>query len=242
MIIGLLTGRAGSADQVLPFKNIYPVLGRPVMMYPYLAAKKSKLIDDIYLSTDGEEIKQVGRENNIKIIDRPPEFAASDSQHNTCINHALDVLREQGVDVSIVVILMCNVPIQPEGIIDRCIEELLDDESLDTVCTVREWGDHHPSRAKTLDINGFLVPILDEEKTNVTTTRQLLGDCYYLDHQVWAFRVRDKHLPDKGQTPWYWMGDKIKGIENTDLVVDIHNKADVKYGEMWLKANGWEEP
>ena len=239
MIIGLLTGRGGSPEQSLPYKNTYPVLGRPAMLYPYLAAKKSKLIDDIYLSTDGEDLKETARAEGIKIIDRPSQYARADSQHDECINHALDYLFELGIDVEIIVILMCNVAIQPEGSIDRCIQALLDDTSIDTAVTVREWGDHHPSRAKRMDEEDLLSPIVTVGDERITTTRQLLGNCYYLDHQVWAFRVKGKHLPSDGQGPWYWMGHKIKGIANDDLVLDIHNIADVAYSEMWLRANGF---
>ena len=241
MIIGLLTGRAGSPEQSLPFKNTYPVLGRPAMLYPYMAAKKSRLIDDIYLSTDGEELKRVGRSEGIKIIDRPEEYAKPDSQHDACINHALGHLSDLGIKVEIIVVLMCNVIIQPEGSIDRCIQALLNDPSIDTAVTVREWGDHHPSRAKRMDENGFLSPVLDGNEVNVTTTRQLLGNCYYLDHQVWAFRVRGKDLPFDGQVPWYWMGRKIEGIPNEDLVIDIHNPTDVAYSEMWLTTHGFNQ-
>lgn len=242
MVIGLLTGRAGSAEQAVPFKNVHPVLGRPLMLYPYLAATRSRLINDIYLSTDGEELKKIARSEGIKIIDRPKEMARFDSQHDACINHALEVLGERGVRVEIIVILMCNVPIQPDGSIDRCIQALMDDPSLDTAVTVREWADHHPSRAKTMGENGLLTQILPEADTNVTTTRQLLGNCYYLDHQVWAFRVRGGRLSRDGQGPWYWMGRKIKGIANRDLVIDIHTLDDVAYAEMWLKAHGFDAP
>jgi len=240
-VIGLLTGRAGSANQALPFKNVHPVLRRPLMLYPYLAAKRSELIDDIYLSTDGEELKKIARSEGIKIIDRPAEMARADSQHDACINHALEVLGKKGVNVGIIVVLMCNVAIQPEGSIDRCIQALLDDPTLDSAVTVREWGDHHPSRAKKMDESGLLTQILPESGTSVTTTRQLLGNCCYLDHQVWAFRVRDGRLASDGQGPWKWMGRKIKAIENRDLVIDVHTPEDVAYAEMWLRAHGFSK-
>ena len=236
MNIALLTGRGGAGSS-FPGKNVYPVLGRPLMLYPYLAAKASRLIDDIYLSTEGEDLKNVARQHGIQIIDRPPEFARPDSQHNECIDHALGVLREKGVRVDTLTILMCNVGIQPQGQIDECIQALLDDPSLDTTVTVHEWGDHHPTRAKTIDAGGLLVPII-AMKEKVTTTRQLLGPTFYLDHQVWSFRIRDYRLPAGGHQPWWFMGNRVKGIANEDLVIDIHTRADVEYTEMWLRAHG----
>jgi CMP-N,N'-diacetyllegionaminic acid synthase len=239
MNIALLTGRGGAGSS-FPGKNTYPILGRPLMFYPYLAAKHSRLIDDIYISTDGDDLKKVARDYSIKIIDRPPEFAFPDSQHNECIDHALSVLRQKKVPVEILVILMCNVGIQPEGKIDECIQALIDDPTLDTAVTVHEWGDHHPTRAKTLDADGLLVPIL-AMKERVTTTRQLLGATFYLDHQVWAFRVYDYRLPGSGHQPWWFMGNRVKGIPNEDLVLDIHTKADIRYTEMWLRSQGYDK-
>ena len=46
MNIALLTGRGGAGSS-FPGKNVFPILGRPLMLYPYASAKKSRLIDDI---------------------------------------------------------------------------------------------------------------------------------------------------------------------------------------------------
>lgn len=235
MIIGLLTGRGGRKTQSLPFKNTKKVLGKPLMLYPYLAAKKSKFIDDIYISTDGDEIKEIAKKNDIKIINRPKSLAQDNSQHIDCINHSLKFFKSKNINVNILVILMCNVAIQPLGSIDRCIKALIDDESIDCAVTCKEWGDHHPSRAKTFNKKGFLKPI--SKNIKLTTTRQDLDETYYLDHQVWAFRIRKMSLPKSGQYPWYWMGKKIKPIINDDIVIDIHNEMDIKYSELWLKNN-----
>ena len=241
MIIGLLTGRGGGGGTVLPDKNVHPVLGRPLMLYPYLAARQSRLLDECYLSTDGEKLKAVARRVGLKVIDRPPEFARPDSQHDACINHAVAALTDWGIPVEIIVILMCNVAIQPAGKIDACIQALLDDPSLDAAVTVREWGDHHPSRAKTPDAEGLLRPIL-ELPEGVTTTRQLLEETFYLDHQIWALRVRGDRLPTEGLPPWSFMGRRVRGIPNQDLVIDIHTPSDVTYSELWLRAHGFQPP
>ena len=46
MIAALLIGRGGSTG--LPKKNVKPILGRPLMTYPILAAKNSKFCDKIF--------------------------------------------------------------------------------------------------------------------------------------------------------------------------------------------------
>ncbi len=57
MICALLIGREGSSG--FPGKNVTPVLGRPFVSYPLIAAKSAKGVDRVYVSTDSERIKQI---------------------------------------------------------------------------------------------------------------------------------------------------------------------------------------
>ena len=71
-IAALLLGRKGSVG--FPGKNTYPLLGRPLMTYPVMAAKKSRYVDKLYISTDDEVIMEIGRKHGAEIIIRPPEL------------------------------------------------------------------------------------------------------------------------------------------------------------------------
>ena len=46
MIMALLIGRGGSVG--FPNKNVFPILGRPLMSYPLSAALHSKYIDEVF--------------------------------------------------------------------------------------------------------------------------------------------------------------------------------------------------
>lgn len=238
MNIALLTGRGGSVS--LPDKNILQVLGRPMMAYPAIMAKQSKLIDDVYLSTDGEALKQVGRELGLKIIDRPPELAQPTSQHRDAIVHALEVLAGQNIFPEILIVLLCNVGTHRPGLIDKCVQLLLDHPELDSVVTIDERNEYHPLRAKKMGKDGLLEPFLKTEG-KVSTNRQELENCYFLDHSLWALRVSTcfgKHTD--GQQPWDFMGNRILGVPNKGAM-DIHTSEDISYTEAWLKNQGWDE-
>ncbi len=58
-IIAIIPARGGSKS--IPLKNIYPILGKPLIAYTIEAAKKSKLIDRIIVSTDHKKIAAVSR-------------------------------------------------------------------------------------------------------------------------------------------------------------------------------------
>ena len=52
-------------------KNIYPLNGKPLISWTIEAAKKSKYISDIFVSTESEKVRGVVNEHNVNIIDRP---------------------------------------------------------------------------------------------------------------------------------------------------------------------------
>ena len=74
MICALMMGRAGSVG--FPGKNLSPVLGRPLCAYPLMAAKASRYVDRIFVSTDSKEIMDIACAYGAEVITiRPPELA-----------------------------------------------------------------------------------------------------------------------------------------------------------------------
>jgi pseudaminic acid cytidylyltransferase len=55
----IVTARGGSKR--IPFKNLKPFLGKPIIEYSIAAAQDSNLFDEIVVSTDDEEIADVAR-------------------------------------------------------------------------------------------------------------------------------------------------------------------------------------
>ena len=242
--IALLTGRGGSVS--IKDKNVMPLLGRPLMLYPYLAACNAILIDDIYISTDGERLKEIAREKNIKVIDRPPELASDTSQHVDCIQHALDVMAERSVDVNILVVLLCNVPTHESGAIDRAISFLNENKEFDSCVSISELQENNPHIAKKcvnlddpLRISfaneaHYLSPFVEG---NEEASRGSLTPSFFLTHSFWALRV-DNGLLRGGQAPWDFMGNRVAGL-TMEQGVDIHDIQDTAYAECWLQMRGW---
>jgi CMP-N,N'-diacetyllegionaminic acid synthase len=242
--IALLTGRGGSVS--IRNKNVMPVLGRPLMLYPYLAAYHSKLIDDIYLSTDGEHLKEVANRHNIKVIERPPELAGPTSQHVDCIQHALGFFDSEGVDVNILVVLLCNVPTHDIGAIDRAICFLEEHTEFDSCVAVSEMQENHPEIAKKA-ISGP-IPLIKSFENDVhyispfqdgklLTPRETMIPSFFLTHSFWALRV-DNGLKRGGQPPWDFLGDRVAGL-TMDQGRDIHDFEDSAFSECWLQMRGW---
>ena len=77
MIAALMLDREGSVG--FPAKNTTPVLGRPLMSYPLLAASAAKSVDKIFVSTDSENIKEIALKHGARVIERPPELATKEA-------------------------------------------------------------------------------------------------------------------------------------------------------------------
>jgi CMP-N,N'-diacetyllegionaminic acid synthase len=242
--VALLTGRGGSVS--IKDKNVMPVLGRPLMLYPFLAALHANLIDEIYLTTDGEKLKEVARTHGIAVIDRPPEISRPTSQHAECIAHALDYLSHQGISVNILVVLLCNVATHETGAIDSAIRFLMAHPEFDSCVSISEMQENHPAIAKkAVDHPTALVrppncavhylrPFQDDEQA---ISRERMRPCYFLTHSFWALKVGGG-LRRGGQPPWDFMGERVAGLI-MDNGRDIHDVEDSAFAECWLQMRGW---
>lgn len=59
----IIPARAGSKR--IPGKNWKEFCGKPIILYPFKAAKKSRIFTDIFVYTDSEEVKKIIPKDNI---------------------------------------------------------------------------------------------------------------------------------------------------------------------------------
>ena len=69
MKVVIIPAKGGSTR--LPNKNMYLLNGKPLIEYTLDYIKKCKQIDDLYVTTDSEEIIKYCNTKNIKAIKRP---------------------------------------------------------------------------------------------------------------------------------------------------------------------------
>jgi len=216
-------------------KNVYPVLGRPLVYYAMHAAKEATLIDDVYVSTDCEDIKRVAREMGVCIIDRPHALAQDSSELVDAINHAVESI---GCEINFLITMHCNCGVHRQGIVDEAIEKLAGAPEADSC--VSGYIDHsiHPYRTKKITSNGTLSTWL-EMPENTSTNRQNLEPCFVLDGAVRVIRY-NHCFPPNGQPPFSYLGNKILYIENVSGG-DVHSLEDICMTEYLLKKIGWKE-
>lgn len=148
-VLSVILAREGS--QGLPRKCLRPLCGRAVVEYTFDHALESRRTDAVVFSTDSTEAARLGQARGIEWIERPAELATDTAPVDAAARHAVEVLeRRHPVRVELVILLYGNVPVRPEGIVDRGIELLLE-TGADSVRTVTPVGRHHPDWMVRLD-------------------------------------------------------------------------------------------
>jgi len=241
MIAALMLGREGSTG--FPGKNVYPILGRPMMAYPLIAARNSLHVDEIYVSTDSEKIKQVGRSYGAHIIDRPPELCTKEALGEDAYVHGYRHIRDAlGKNVELMVLLFCNAPTVSAELIDQGIEALRADPELDSAVSVSCYNMWSPLRARKLGEDGLLHPFVPFETFGDPATlncdRDSQGDVYFADMGISIVRPHCLDNLHEGLLPQKWMGQSIYPLKQWGGL-DVDYEWQVPQVEYWLKAHGF---
>ena len=133
-VLGLIPARGGSKG--VPRKNIRMLGGKPLLLYTAETARAARLLSRVVLSTDDEEIAEIGRDCNLEVpFMRPTELAADATPSLLVVKHALEWLGSRGDLFDAVCLLQPTHPFRQSGDIDACIA-LLGESGADSVVTV----------------------------------------------------------------------------------------------------------
>lgn len=121
-VIVIIPARGGS--QRLPRKNICLIWGKPMLYWAIRASNLSIYVDEIYLSTEDEEIAQIASNYKVQVIKRPPELAVSNVCKQDVIVHAIN-----NIDTSsnhIIISLQPNSPEIDHRDMDSALEKFIE--------------------------------------------------------------------------------------------------------------------
>jgi N-acylneuraminate cytidylyltransferase len=232
MNVAIITARAGSKSIIN--KNVYQVLGKPLVYYPIKASQDAVKIDAVYVSTDGKEIAEAAEQFGATVIPRPDELGGDTVNHGDVIKHAVEWVDARVPNLENVVLLLGNTVMLNGQLLDSALQTLDDRPDLDSCMSVWEAADDHPFRAMEINGDGILEAYGDKNR-QVSTERQSYKKAYYYDQGVWAFRKYTVQSRD-GVNPWWWMGKRSAPIIRTWVTGrDIHTHFDLGISEWWLR-------
>ncbi|WP_418286682.1 cytidylyltransferase domain-containing protein [Halorubrum sp. DTA46] len=137
-VVAVIPARGGSKG--IPRKNVVPFLGAPLIAHTIDQSLRSERIDRTYVSTDDEEIASVAGDAGATVIDRPDDLAGDRSPTEDALLHALGVIRADGIDPDVVVLLQCTSPLRREGDIDSVVRLITDGEYDSALSCRRDHG------------------------------------------------------------------------------------------------------
>lgn len=175
-ILALIPARGGSKG--VSRKNIRPLAGKPLIAYTIAAAQQSTLVSHILTSTDDAEIIQVANAYGSPVLNRPPQLAADDTPMIPVVQHALAQFE---ISFDYFVLLQPTTPQRTAADIDQALQILIDTQA-DSVISVYQVEDHHPTRMYHLQA-GQLVPYAKERPDRL---RQGLTAVYHRNGAIYA--------------------------------------------------------
>jgi hypothetical protein len=251
MIAALLLGRKGSLG--FPGKNTYPILGRPLCVYPLLSALHASKVDRVYVSTDDENIMAISRDHGAEIIVRPPELASKEALGEDAYVHGYKVISEklkaessekENQEIELMVLLFCNAATVLAETIDNGINILRDNTDYESAVTVSCYNMWSPLRARKIGDDGLLQPFVPFETFGDPRTlncdRDSQGDVWFADMGVSIVRPRCLENLEVGLLPQKWMGQKIYPLKQWGGC-DIDYEWQVAGVKYWLRKQGFTE-
>ena len=172
MNIAFIPARCGS--QTIPFKNIKIICGEPLIYWPLLALTKSKSIDQIYVATDCDEIKDVVADFNfdkVRIFDRCDVNASNTASTESVMLEFLENKKFSGDDLFVLV--QVTNPFTSSNDFDNAINTIKSSNKLDSILSCVETKSYS---GKLIDENFKYDTLLN--KNQVTSN---LGQPNFID-------------------------------------------------------------
>jgi CMP-N-acetylneuraminic acid synthetase len=214
----------------VPRKNVKPLAGKPLIQYTIEAAIAAGSLHRVVLSTDDDEIAELGAALGADVpFRRPPDLADDRAPMLGVVQHALTAVESGGDDpYDAVCLLQPTNPLRSSALIDRCVERLVDSAADAVVTVLAVPHEHNPHWVFEPDADGWLRIATGEDQP--IPRRQDLPPAYHREGSVYVTR-RDALLAGS------LYGDQVLGVEvDPASSVNIDGPADWARAEALLQG------
>lgn len=229
-VFAIIPARSGSKG--VKDKNIKKLHGHSLLEWSINAAKKSKLIDRVFISTDSSQYAEIAKGYGAESpFLRPAAISGDTASDLDFIMHAIDEWQKLDLKPDYLVHIRPTTPIRDPSIIDQAIS-IFTNSDFNSLRSVHKMSE---SSYKTLEINdGSLTPLalFGDKKTDSNAPRQTFPDTYqangYVDVLDIKFIIKNKDIHGKRILPFI-----------TSIAHEIDSAEDFEYLE--YKALNSEE-
>ena len=232
-ILAFIGARAGSKG--FKDKNIADFAGKPLIHWTIQAAKESRHIDRVIVSTDGEEIAKIAQEAGADVpFLRPADLARDESAIDDALRHGLQWLKSHDNDsYDYLVLLQPTSPLRTSRHIDQAIEQYFQNKKTDKDTLVSVYAaSQKMGWLMEVKSSGYIDFCLDAMKNDKECRRQNLREYYLPNGAIYIASV--KTLLDSG----FYSGHAIAFIMAPNESIDIDTLEDFQISlDFFKKAN-----
>lgn len=228
-VLAIIPARGGSKR--LPGKNIKDFMGKPLINWTIDFVKKLDVIDDIYVSTDSDEIVDCCKKAGFIINEKRPDALATDT--SSTVDVVLDVIKrfEQiGKTFEYIALFQPTSPLRDVSSWHRAIN-LINQTSCDAVVGVSEV-DNHPYHVFNVGDDASLAPWYSEDFLKIRS--QDLPKSYFVNGSLYIVKISEL----KKQNTFFPKQAKAVICKFPYEAVDIDTENDWILGEAYVKHYG----
>lgn len=224
-MLAIIPARGGSKG--VPFKNIKNLGSHPLIHYTINAAKESKFITRIIVSTDDQNIADIALREGAEVpFLRPQELASDKAKAIDNYLYTIEKINEiEKTNINEFIVLQPTSPFRDSSDIDNAIE-IFRKEKSDSVISIVET-DHPPFWYKKIDKDGILKDIFKGENS---LNRQEYFNTYVPNGAIYIlnYNTLRKNLSYYTENTYPYVMTKEKSI-------DIDTFLDFDFAEFMLK-------
>lgn len=229
-ILAVILARGGSKG--IPKKNIYEICGHPLISYSLQAAKESKLINKIIVSTDDKKIAKISKIYGAEVPFMRNKNLALDK--TTSVEALRDaVIRSEKIynqKFDFIIELPCVSPLRDAKDIDKALNILIKNKKIDSVIGFVNTGEKHPTRLKRISGNKITDFCKEYPEPDYGSRRQDFENCYIRNGSIYAMTrnciINQKSRNGKNCHPFIMPPEKS---------INIDEKFDLLLAELLIK-------
>ena len=224
--------RGGSKG--LPGKNILSIAGTPLVGHAVNIARSLSDVDQVFVSTDSEEIAAVAKDYSALVIDRPASLASDTAPEWLAWQHAIDYVNSHYGEFDCFLSLPATAPLRQKNDVQQCLNRFFIGD-VDVVLTVTEASRSPWFNMVKKSTNG-IVNLVISNVENHPCRRQDAPQCY--DLTTVAYVCRPKFILESSSM---WDGIVASVDIPIERSIDIDTAMDFAVAcflmEQWLPSH-----
>ena len=227
-ILCTICARAGSKG--VANKNLRLINNKPLIVYSIEQAIATKLFDQIVVSSDSKEIREVALANGATFcVDRPAELATDTAPKLPAIKHCVENAEGKFGQFEVIIDLDATAPLRESSDIIGALE-LLQSAQADNVITGTPAHRSPYFNLVETDVNGIVS--LSKPPANVVARRQDSPQCFDMNASIYVWRRQALFANEN-----LFTGNTRLFVMPRERSLDIDSQADFEMVE-WMMTKG----